>query len=474
MDEITGKSQTRIHGRIVTLDFLRIVAVSLLFMAHIGQEIRHPLGKFFGFPHFYRASLGGVAVTIFLILSGAALHLQYRDRPFRISDFLVKRALRIYPIYWMSLVIAVAAALLRSWLRTGKLLGSFPKLHAADITLNLTGTYAFVGRWGGPFNGVSWFIALILSMYLLYPLLAKMFRRHPHLSMVAVAALNVGVRLLVGKYKLLSMRPLDWFPLCRVFEFALGMYLVVLLTKLPWRLPAPPRFLGKLILFLGKLTFPLFLVHYPVIFLIKHFRTGGLSLGNSIALFLGISLVLALAVQFLDDRIPRKRILKKLGVGTRRDLIRIGVLRTPFKSQAGTPIQPRYSDGVLGTVILDAKYTAALSDIEGFERIWLLVLLDQAKPWSPKVVPYRDTMERGVFATRAPARPNPIGLSVVEVVSVEPPKVVVRGVDLLDGTPILDLKPYVPAFDAYPNSRAGWLDAKTTDRTSADGRFESI
>jgi len=468
-----GEGQTRVSGRIVTLDFLRVAAVSLLFMAHIGQEIRHPIGKFFGFPHFYRASLGGVAVTIFLILSGAALHFQYKDRPFRTSDFLVKRLLRIYPIYWMSLVVAVAAALLRSWLRTGKLLGSFPKLHAADITLNLTGTYAFVGRWGGPFNGVSWFVALILSMYLLYPLLAKMFRRHPHLSIVALAALSVGVRLLVGKYKLLSMRPLDWFPLCRVFEFALGMYLVTLLTRLPWRLPAPPRRLGDLLSFLGKLTFPLFLVHYPVIFLIKHFRAGGHSLGNSIALFLGLSLVLALIVQFIDDRIPRRRILKKLGVGTRRELTRIGVLRTPFKTQAGTPIQPRYSDRALGTVVLDKEYAAALSDIEGFERIWLLVLMNQARPWSPKVIPYRDKVKRGLFATRAPARPNPIGLSVVEVVSVAPPEVVVRGVDLLDGTPILDLKPYVPAFDSYPDSRAGWLDALTTDRTSADGRFDA-
>ena len=168
-----------------------------------------------------------------------------------------------------------------------------------------------------------------------------------------------------------------------------------------------------------------------------------------------------------------KRILKKLGFVTRRKLTPIGVLRTPFKTQAGTPIQPRYSDGALGTVVLDARYSAALSDIEGFERIWLLVLLNQARPWSLKVVPYRDTKKRGLFATRAPARPNPIGLSVVEVVSVTPPEVVVRGVDFLDGTPILDLKPYIPAFDAHPDSRAGWLDAKTTDRTSADGRFEA-
>ena len=403
-----GESQTKVIRRVATLDFLRVFAVVLLLMAHIGQELRHPLGKFFGIHHFYHVSLGGVAVTIFLILSGAALHLQYGNRRFRISDFLAKRLLRIYPIYWISLVVAVAAALLRSWLRNGPILAPLAKLHASDIILNLTGTYAFVGRWGGPFNGVSWFIALILSMYLLYPLLAKVFRRNPHLSIIALALLSVGVRLLVGKYKLLSMRPLDWFPLCRVFEFALGMYLVVLAKRLPWRLPSPPRRIGDLLSFLGNLTFPFFLVHYPVIFLIKHFRSAGLSSSNAVVLFLGISLALALLIQFLDGRIPRKRILKKLGVGSRRELRQIGVLRTSS--------QPTDAGNAVGTLVLDEEYAAVLSNIGDFERIWLLVLLDQG-------------------------RPNPIEISVVEVISVAPPEVVVRGLNLPDGTPILDLKP---------------------------------
>ncbi|MFH1531437.1 MAG: TrmO family methyltransferase [Pseudomonadota bacterium] len=416
-----GEGQKQEIRRVVTLDLLRVFAVVLLLLAHVGQELRHPLGKFFGIHNFYRVSLGGVAVTIFLILSGVALHLQYGNRRFRFSDFLAKRLLRIYPIYWMSLVVAVAATLLRSWLRNGPLLEPLAKLHAADITLNLTGTYAFVGRWGGPFNGVSWFIGLILSMYLLYPLLAKMFRRHPHLSIVALAVLSVGVRLLVGKYKLLSMRPLDWFPLCRVFEFALGMYLVVLAKKIPWRLLSPPRRVGALIALLGNLTFPFFLVHYPVIFLVKHFHAQGLSKSRSVMLFLGISLALAVLVQLLDTRIPRPRILKWLGVGLRREVTQIGVLRAS--------IPPADSGGALCAVVLDEEHAAALPDIVGAERIWLLVLPD-------------------------PTRPGPVAMLDVEVVSATPPQVLVRGVDLPDGTPVLGLKPHPPALDADRESRA--------------------
>lgn len=312
-------SPGKTSSRVVSMDVLRLAAMVLLLMAHIGQEIRHPLGKFFGIRDFYWVSWGGVAVTIFLVLSGAALQLQYGSRPFRLSEFLAKRLLRIYPVYWMSLFVAVAAALLKSTLRTGDALAAFPRIHGSDITLGLTGTYAFAGEWGGPFNGVTWFVALILSMYFLYPLLARGFRKHPHWTLAATVLLSVGSRLLIGKYKLIDMRPLDWFPLCRVFEFTLGMALVRAVSLVRWRLPEVPAWLGRALSFLGRLTFPLFLVHYPVIFLIGHFKKGGMSQGAAIGLFLVISLSLALLVQFLDDRLPRQWVLKKLGFRRREE-----------------------------------------------------------------------------------------------------------------------------------------------------------
>jgi tRNA-Thr(GGU) m(6)t(6)A37 methyltransferase TsaA len=150
----------------------------------------------------------------------------------------------------------------------------------------------------------------------------------------------------------------------------------------------------------------------------------------------------------------------------------IGIIHTPHRERSVTPIQPAFAQGALGTVTVFDPYVEALGDLGGFERIWLLFDFDRAKDWSSRVVPYRDVVERGLFATRAPARPNPIGMSVVRLVSIEGNTLHVQDVDMLDGTPLLDIKPYVPAFDAYPDSRAGWLDATTSERRIADERFE--
>lgn len=150
----------------------------------------------------------------------------------------------------------------------------------------------------------------------------------------------------------------------------------------------------------------------------------------------------------------------------------IGIIRTPHHEQAGTPIQPAYAAGMQGTAVLFGPYVEALSDVEGFERVWLIYQFDRSGPWRPVVVPYRDTTARGLFATRAPSRPNPIGLSVVNLVSIEGPVLTFSGADMLDGTPLLDIKPYVPEFDSHPGSRAGWFDTKAEPRTKADGRFE--
>ncbi len=149
----------------------------------------------------------------------------------------------------------------------------------------------------------------------------------------------------------------------------------------------------------------------------------------------------------------------------------IGVVRTPFTTAEGTPIQPAFAQGVEGVVELFDEYAQALADIEGFERLWLVYWLDRAAAFRPRVVPYRDRVERGLFATRAPARPNPLGLSVVRLLEQRDGVLRVSDLDILDGTPLLDIKPYVPAFDAVCASKAGWFDATAEHRTLADGRF---
>ncbi len=149
----------------------------------------------------------------------------------------------------------------------------------------------------------------------------------------------------------------------------------------------------------------------------------------------------------------------------------IGIIHTPHRAQAGTPIQPAFAQGVGGSVSVFAPYVGALADLAGFERIWLLYHLDRAPAWKSKVVPYLDTVERGLFATRSPPRPNPIGMSAVRLLAVEGDELRIVDVDILDGTPLLDIKPYVPHFDAHPGARAGWFDESTSRAGIADGRF---
>jgi tRNA (adenine37-N6)-methyltransferase len=149
----------------------------------------------------------------------------------------------------------------------------------------------------------------------------------------------------------------------------------------------------------------------------------------------------------------------------------IGVVRSPFKAHEGTPIQPRAAEGRNGFVELFPEYAQALADLEGFERIWIVSLLERGRPWRPQVIPYLDSVPHGLFATRAPSRPNPVGISSVRLLGISGCRLDVSEIDLLDGTPVLDIKPYVPAFDAYPKAAAGWVDRARVASGIADDRF---
>lgn len=149
----------------------------------------------------------------------------------------------------------------------------------------------------------------------------------------------------------------------------------------------------------------------------------------------------------------------------------IGVIHSPHRRAEGAPLQPRWAEGVKGTVEVFTEFAAGLRDLEGFERIWLLFWFDRARDAQLEVVPYLDTQRRGVFATRAPSRPNPIGLSCVRLLAIEGSRLRVAELDVLDGSPLLDLKPYVPDCDVFKVRRVGWL-ANAPGRRVADGRFE--
>lgn len=137
----------------------------------------------------------------------------------------------------------------------------------------------------------------------------------------------------------------------------------------------------------------------------------------------------------------------------------IGVARTPWKRREDAPHQPSAAAEAEAVLEIAPEYREALADLDSFDRIWVLFLFDRNEGWKARVKPPRGGPKRGVFATRAPHRPSPIGLTCValESVDVETGIVRVRGVDLLDGTPIVDLKPYIRTVDAWPDASLGWL-----------------
>jgi tRNA-Thr(GGU) m(6)t(6)A37 methyltransferase TsaA len=134
----------------------------------------------------------------------------------------------------------------------------------------------------------------------------------------------------------------------------------------------------------------------------------------------------------------------------------IGVIHTPYPDRVSAPRQTYVTPDAEGTIVLESghQYEHALEDLEGWDYLWVLYWFHLNDGWRPKVLPPRSKVRRGVFATRSPHRPSPIGMSVVKLVRVEGLTVHVRGVDMIDGTPVLDIKPYVPSADALPDR---WL-----------------
>jgi tRNA-Thr(GGU) m(6)t(6)A37 methyltransferase TsaA len=151
----------------------------------------------------------------------------------------------------------------------------------------------------------------------------------------------------------------------------------------------------------------------------------------------------------------------------------IGVIHTPFTEVDGMPIQPTAAVGVRGTIDLDPAFAAGLLDLEGFSHLILLYHLHEVRATHLTVTPFLDVRPHGIFATRSPARPNPVGLSTVRLVGVRGPTIEIEDVDVLDGTPLLDIKPYVPAFDDREGARVGWFTGRLDrlDGARADGRF---
>ena len=153
----------------------------------------------------------------------------------------------------------------------------------------------------------------------------------------------------------------------------------------------------------------------------------------------------------------------------------IGRLETPFNDIADMPIQPSVLADTRGKAVMDEKFMPGLMDLDGFSHIILLFLLHKISGYQLEVVPFMDTLPHGIFATRSPKRPNRIGMSIVRVESVAGNIVQFKGVDMLNGSPLLDIKPYYSYFDQQTQVRNGWLEGKTLrpENLRSDKRFKS-
>jgi len=151
----------------------------------------------------------------------------------------------------------------------------------------------------------------------------------------------------------------------------------------------------------------------------------------------------------------------------------IGTIYSPFKEPKGTPIQPTGAKGVDGSVEVFPEYAEGLKDVEGFSHIILIYHFHLSKKASLKAKPFMDSEARGVFAMRGPSRPNPIGISVVRLLRIEGNILHIQDVDIVDGTPLLDVKPYVPKFDIREVEKIGWLEKNVRKLSTSkdDGRF---
>lgn len=147
----------------------------------------------------------------------------------------------------------------------------------------------------------------------------------------------------------------------------------------------------------------------------------------------------------------------------------IGTIHSPHKELSKTPIQPVFCNNIEGTVILNKEYADGLEDLQGFSHIYLFYYFNHSKKTCLRLSPYLSDDEHGIFSTRAPHRPNKLGMSLVRLDKIESNILYVRDLDILDNTPLLDIKPYIQRFDSRDNVKSGWQDAISNNVASIQG-----
>lgn len=261
--------QRHYNQRSVFLDVFRTLSCALIVIWHIAEVFKHPIGKpIFVIPDFYTLSLGGFGVTLFLILSGLVLQLSYGGKKYSYFDFISKRIFRIFPTYWFCLVLSIILYLYREWFLDSKAT-YFAELTLREWACSLSGTCAYLGWWGGPFLVTGWFISLILGLYLLFPFISRLFAKSTNFAIFFAFIVSFTTLLLVHFHLLgWGWSPQEWIPFARLFEFSIGIWLATVTPKTLWysfntKIPFQSTWH-----FLSDLSFPFFLIHFQLRFLL--------------------------------------------------------------------------------------------------------------------------------------------------------------------------------------------------------------
>ncbi len=291
-----GLTKKRKYDRVPLFDFIRVIAVLMIIFVHIFQRYQLEYGYPFGINNFYWVSIGGLGVTLLVILSGAVLQYNYGDKKINYWQFVFRRIKRIYPVYWLSIFFTLVL---------------FGFALAIDKTfwqliLDISGFLAFSGsEWINFILPTGWFIGLIVSLYFFYPLLKDLFEKY-NITMILIILFIVEVisRYYIGKYfdGSAGSRPLDWFPLCRAFEFGLGIY-VVSNKKLMSFISSIKTNIDKPVAYLSELSFAAYLIHYPIA------RLAEIASQNIMAYtvkLLVVTMVFSYAIYNLDKLIQKK------------------------------------------------------------------------------------------------------------------------------------------------------------------------
>lgn len=286
------------------LDLFRALAIILVIIYHIGLEINSASSApIFILGQIYPVNLGNLGVIIFIILSGLVLELKYGKQKINYFEFIVKRFLRIYSTLFFCLIVGA----LIYYLVPKDILSLdpyyVPMVGLSDLVCSLTGFCNFLLRVGGPFLPTSWFIGIIVPLYLLFPLLSKKFKNKPLAALFVSFLITLFFRFIMAADPLTFFRLFGFAPLLFIFEFGLGIYLARMVNPKLWLSLNKYIKTSAVLSYLGVLSFPLFLLHYPFLFIINYFSERGISYLISIPLYLFAALISSFLILKLANRI---------------------------------------------------------------------------------------------------------------------------------------------------------------------------